>query len=77
MKKQIKPENPPAFPMPETQDMHGGYGMTLRDYFAGQALTGLCFGSEISDPDRMALMTSIFGFMSYEIADAMLKARGK
>jgi hypothetical protein len=52
-------------------------GMTLRDYFAGQALQGLCartdgkgfdFASFPKDPMRVALW-------AYDIADAMLEAR--
>ena len=36
-----KPENPQAFP--HGNPTHGGdIGMTLRDYFAGQALAGFC-----------------------------------
>lgn len=50
-------------------------GMTLRDYFAGQALTGITANSELmialenqkQDP----------GFFSYEVAELMLKARSK
>jgi hypothetical protein len=61
------PENPPAFP-------NGAFvpGMTLRDWFAGQALAGLLAGqyaatshynlSEVPDE-------------AYRIADAMLLAR--
>lgn len=42
-------------------------GMSLRDYFAGQALTGIV-SRRPSDPDRMALE-------AYELADAMLDER--
>lgn len=70
-----KPENPPAFPQP-------GFprepGMTLRDWFAGQALTGLVSGHLAASPDHNIgsedgphLATE-----SYRIADAMLSARG-
>ena len=62
--------NPPAFP-DWTKD-----GMTLRDYFAGQALAGgLEQGIEDDmnsgwwhDPSKLAKR-------AYAIADAMLKAR--
>lgn len=64
----------PAFPSPDFG--HGVRtigGMTLRDYFAGQALAGLCstlnFGSAPSD-ERLAQW-------SYDLADAMLEARGE
>ena len=46
-------------------------GMTLRDYFAGQALAGIA-----SDPD---IDISIYdrAKWSYRMADAMLEARGE
>jgi hypothetical protein len=64
----------PAFPVADShhasgQVQYGSNGMTLRDYFAGQALAG-----------RMA-RNSIYASWSdaakdsYEIADAMLAAR--
>jgi hypothetical protein len=50
---------------------HGGFmqqeGMTLRDYFAGQALTGI-----IARLDRVAVYTAKD---AYIYADAMLEAR--
>lgn len=42
-------------------------GMTLRDYFAGQALSGLVRGKVLEPND--------YAFLSYEYADAMLKER--
>jgi hypothetical protein len=57
----------PAFPSgnPEV----GGYsGMTLRDYFAGQALLGLIKNSGVG---------SWYALQAYEIADAMIKEREK
>jgi len=43
-------------------------GMTLRDYFAGQAIMGiLACNREWDEVDAL----------SYEIADAMIKARNK
>ena len=61
--------DPPAFPSGANRDP----GMTLRDWFAGQALAGerasetpdMCWGD-----DRAALADSC-----YADADAMLKAR--
>ena len=49
---------------------HLGTGMTLRDYFAGQALIGLITRSEdaFNNEDQAAEW-------SYSQADAMLKAR--
>lgn len=58
----------PAFPAPYNND---GVGMSLRDWFAGQALVALphtgCGGDlHIEDAAKAA----------YQMADAMLKARG-
>lgn len=59
----------PAFPVPDNTT--GGSGMTLRDYFAGQALMGmLADHTGVPIPER-------FAQLSYEIADAMLKERAK
>lgn len=58
----------PAFPVPRT---HGGpdEGMTLRDFFAGQALAGRNVQRAYKTWEDMAADC-------YEIADAMLAARG-
>ena len=63
-----------AFPMavPEAWDSYQD-GMTLRDYFAGQALQGLIArssGIRVADADVMARGC-------YTYADAMLEARGE
>jgi len=58
----------PAFPSIQGQ-MASYAGMSLRDWFAGQALAGFC-----ADPDmKSAHMPS----MAYELADAMLAEREK
>lgn len=65
----------PAFPIPNSTDMDGyvyapdARGMTLRDWFAGQALTaaGALGGPHPDDVTQWA----------YTIADAMLKEREK
>lgn len=63
----------PAFPssIPETQERGAVYfkGMSLRDWFAGQALAGYCAreGSFIRNPADVAKE-------AYADADAMLKA---
>ena len=65
------PENPPAFPRDERYLGHNG--MTLRDWFAGQALTIVyCRFVNGSDPtpDDLALQ-------AYAIADAMIAERAK
>lgn len=71
------PENPPAFPSgwPEA-GYEPGYGMTQRDWFAGQALAGLLanpvsFGAIMQgDPDAISRACGTF-------ADAMLAERAK
>jgi hypothetical protein len=52
-----------AFPDPHRTDVKG---MTLRDYFAAQAMLRTSVGSSYEQLAKTA----------YEIADAMLKARG-
>ncbi len=56
--------NPPAFPVMPGVPANGRIGMTLRDWFAGQALAGLL----ARGPAKAEL--------AYTYADAMLKARG-
>lgn len=68
----------PAFPQPQGRDEHGfpyssreiqgDGGMTLRDWFAGQALAGML--------DRAyGIKCEIIAARSYEMADAMIAAR--
>lgn len=65
--------NPPAFPslysLPETQ------GMLLRDYFAAKAMQATINAWDSKGGDRAACIASIIAEESYELADAMLKAR--
>lgn len=66
-----------------TPDMNvdGGPGMTLRDWFAGQALAGLCasdgFTKRLGDREENFLgrADSEAAGCAYEMADAMLEAR--
>lgn len=67
-----------AFPVEEGVVCHDP-GMTLRDYFAGQALAGLC-ASETEDDREVtikqpALVYAEFAQQAYGLADAMLEAR--
>ena len=57
----------PAFPC--TQENWDASGMTLRDYFAAKALQGLLSDSEVRGSGAE------FAERSYDLADAMLKAR--
>lgn len=59
----------PAFPcdrIPMTGCVVNSDGMTMRDYFAAKAMQGIAL--EVSDCEQAAKW-------SYEMADAMLKAR--
>lgn len=67
----------PAFPLPDSSSsfnssLNGGIdGMSLRDWFAGQALAGvLAFNSVASQPETVAVL-------AYLMADAMLAHRAK
>jgi hypothetical protein len=56
----------------EPRDIPAGpQGMSLRDWFAGQALVGLLS----SDREEEQISFSGYVFMAYDIADEMLAAR--
>ena len=66
------PDNPPAFPYAsgvqsghDQGKHHDEHGMSLRDYFAGQALIALLR----EHPPKTAAM------FAYDAADSMLRAR--
>lgn len=63
------PENPFAFPSEYSASKRG---MTLRDWFAGQALAGYCAAPDIADGSFPAMAEA-----SFRQADAMLAARAK
>ena len=74
-----QPENPPVFPR---MLQHGDKalsegGMTLRDYFAGQALVGAA--QEYLNRNGFAhnTMAQNIAAHAFRIADAMLRERGK
>ena len=67
--------NPLAFPRPASEaHMHGMHkpqeGMTLRDYFAAKAMTGLLTAEIVGEYSNEHVAE-----IAYRIADAMLKAR--
>jgi hypothetical protein len=67
-----RPENQPAFPV-STIDGFTQDGMTLRDWFAGQALAGL-----LAHPDSNIQWIADYGAgRAYKMADAMLAERAK
>lgn len=66
-----KPENPNAFPAPKNPLAYQnafGPGMTLRDWFAGQALIGLGLSLNPAHVDQYARS-------AYAYADALLTER--
>lgn len=77
-----QPDNPPAFPMASANFTADGSfysarstpGMTLRDWFAGQALAGIC--TPIEGDDACAQWNHrMLANGAYAMADAMLRAR--
>lgn len=64
-----KPENPSAFPV-STIDGFTHEGMSLRDWFAGQALAYL------ADPDINETVEKTADYV-YRVADAMLARRAE
>lgn len=74
-----KIENPNAFPvtLKDNGNPHhpGAKGMTLRDYFAGQIITGL-LGHAFVGPSHQD-QTELMAERAYKAADAMLKQRLK
>lgn len=65
-----------AFPKPDRDCANGAVqwgadGMTLRDWFAGQAVAGL-----LADHTSVC-NTATYAAVAYEVADAMLVARKK
>lgn len=69
-----QPDNPPAFPIVFPTNMHSP-GMTLRDWFAGQALANPDLSTR-TDSDALTAeqRTSV---RAYRYADAMLAERAK
>lgn len=65
--------NPSAFPM-FGEDCFAE-GMTLRDYMAGQALTGLLAGNQVTGFDADVSVYEAVCDQAYGIANKMLEAR--
>jgi hypothetical protein len=76
-----KPDNPPAFPVIAEGGTNSGLhpefhsGMSLRDWFAGQAIGSAlaCMNPITIEPDANAKLAR----MAYALADAMLSERQK
>ena len=71
-----KPDNPPAFPRADDTVYAGEMGMTLRDYFAGQALIGI-IPLIWESPVPQSAYEGVSAQAAYEYADAMLAKRAK
>jgi hypothetical protein len=64
----------PAFPVP---DRDSGKGMSLRDYFAGQALQGWAAAGQVLVEMKEGGPFGNMANWAYQVADAMLAARGQ
>lgn len=70
-----------AFPNPSLADesyraQPGDMGMTLRDWFAGQALSAMPEPTRYVGPEQTKLSLAKHARNAYQIADAMIAARG-
>jgi len=66
-------DNPPAFPRPYSgTSQFAQEGMTLRDYFAAKAMTGLLTAEIVGEYSNEHVAN-----ISYLIADAMMKERSE
>lgn len=74
-----KEDGGPAFPVVEDHPVHGSmassYGMSLRDYFAGQALVGL-MTRKVAGADGPGWHAG-YAAVAYAVADAILAERAK
>jgi hypothetical protein len=75
------PKNPPAFPVAWPVPNAPEPGMTLRDYFASAALTGLLANpaiyAEFLKAEQLRCGAEAHSETAYRFADALLKARGE
>ena len=71
-------EGGPAFPSSHSSGelpVAPQRGMSLRDYFAAQALTGVITSCSLDHRHEGEDMKAMFARRAYELADAMLEAR--
>lgn len=64
-----------GFAFPVVARNYTNDGMTLRDWFAGQALAGLCANCDSSGLSGWTGVEGLAAEHSYVFADAMLEAR--
>lgn len=72
----------PAFPIKDMNEHFGPLGMSLRDYFAAAAMQTFCDSDNSpwvnrEDKEKGVTWEDKVSEAAYELADAMLKARGK
>ena len=67
-----KPTGGPAFPRAGDDQTFAEQGMTLRDWFAGQALSGMTANSAVAPAS-----SEDWAHGAYELADAMIAERAK
>ncbi len=74
-----KDDGGPAFPLTSDAQYYGG-GMTLRDWFAGQALQAIisatCAGQHDPSTKHGKSVEAAMAMDAYLLADAMIAARG-
>ena len=84
MSKEIN-DGGPAYPQPCTSEGYAGNtpygvaggGMTLRDWYAGMALQGICASNPIIKGLSQGTPADDLCKLCYILADAMIKQRGK
>jgi hypothetical protein len=73
----MKDKSGTAFPLVKADEVYSG-GMSLRDYFAGQALAGILSHSDFTDGSGTTMNSFVmYAKSSYDFADAMLAERAK
>lgn len=72
----LDPKNPPAFPAQHVDLAPFERGMTLRDYFAANAMQAIMINSD-SRSVSAGEVESWIGSYAYRVADAMLAERQK
>lgn len=70
----MKTRNQAAFPLKHSEDKFNP-GMTLRDYFAGQAIIGILSAPSLRE--ELGLHINEASDLAYDIADDLLTTRQK
>lgn len=74
-----KPENPPAFPVPDSNRYSASLGMDLRDYFAAKAMAAFMGNDSVPQytHEDGSTAAQTIAETAYFMADAMLAERSK